>query len=731
MALNNYLRYGILSGIFLILFIPLYVSNEMFFPFISGKNFAFRIIVEIAFALWLVLAYRDIAYRPKKTWMLITFGVFVAVLALADIFGENFYRSFWSNYERMEGLIAHLHFLAYFVLLLAILKTEKLWERFFQTSLGVSAVIGVYGLLQLAGKLAIHQSGVRLDATLGNSTYLAVYMMFHIFIAVMFALRETTAKGMRYVYGAVALLDLFVLYHTATRGAILGLLGGALFTSMLLVFWKRDNRLVRNVSIGIIALAIILVGSVLVFRNSNFIKENPVLSRFATISLTETTTKSRFLIWNMSFKGVKEHPLLGWGQENYIVVFNKYYDPKLYQQEPWFDRSHNVFFDWLIAGGILGLLAYLSFFALAIYYLLRPRGVFSLSEKAVLAGLLSGYFFQNIFVFDNLTSYLMFFSILGYIAWRNGEAGALLVPAKQLKNSPKNISAPSGLVFIPVVLVVTLAIIYFANIKPILASISIIEAIKPQQAGIEKNLSLMESVFTYDTFASGEAREQLLQMAVRVQTLNIPAELKQKFFATTRKEMLVQTSENPRDARYEFFFGAFLNKFGLYDEALQHLERARALSPRKQAIIIEMANSYSGKRDFKKSLEISAEAYKLEPNYIDARTGYGIAALYARENKLAEELLLPIYGTMIILDDRIVNAYIERGEYSKVLSIWQARLKSNPENPQYRLALAATYMKIGERGKAIAEIKEVIKLYPDFKKQGEFYISEIEAGRNP
>lgn len=733
MNINNYLRYGILSGIFLILFIPLYVSNEMFFPFISGKNFAFRIIVEIAFALWLILAYRDASYRPKKTWMVIAFGIFVAILAVADIFGENFYRSFWSNYERMEGLIAQLHFLAYFVLLATALTTEKLWVRFFQTSLGVSVVMGIYGLLQLAGKLAIHQGSARLDATLGNATYLAVYMMFHVFIAAMFALRETTGKTMRYVYGAVALLDLFILYHTATRGAILGLLGGALITSTLLVFWNRENRLVKNAAIGIFAIVILSVGSVFIFRNSDFMKNNPVLSRFTSISLTETTTKSRFLIWNMSWQGVKEKPLLGWGQENYIILFNKYYDPKMYQQEPWFDRSHNVFFDWLVSGGILALLAYLSLFALAFYYLLRPGGAFSIAEKAVLSGLLAGYFFQNIFVFDNLTSYLMFFSVLGYITWRNGQAGAVSVPSKQfqIQNSSKNISVPTGRIYIPAVLVALLVIIYFANIKPILASATIIQSLQPQKEGVEKNLSLMEKVFSYNTFGSGEAREQFLQMAFKVQTINVSSELKQKFFAAVRREVLVQIDENPKDARYEFFFGTFLNKFGLYDEAIKHLERARALSPKKQAIIIELGSSFLGKREYQRAFEISAEAYKSEPNYTEARVAYGVAALYVRQDKLAEELLLPIYGTMLIPDERIINAYAERGEYGKVLSIWQARLKTNPENPQFRLALAATYLKMGEREKAIFELRGVIKLYPDFKTQGEFYIKEIQAGRNP
>ena len=68
----------------------------------------------------------------------------------------------------------------------------------------------------------------------------------------------------------------------------------------------------------------------------------------------------------------------------------------------------------------LALLAYLSFLRWPFYYLLRRGATFSVGEKSVLAGLLAGYFFQNIFVFDNMTSYLLFFSVLCYIAWRNG-----------------------------------------------------------------------------------------------------------------------------------------------------------------------------------------------------------------------------------------------------------------------------------------------------------------------
>ncbi len=44
------------GGILLIPAIVLIISNSLFFPFITGKNFTFRIIVEIIFAGWIILA---------------------------------------------------------------------------------------------------------------------------------------------------------------------------------------------------------------------------------------------------------------------------------------------------------------------------------------------------------------------------------------------------------------------------------------------------------------------------------------------------------------------------------------------------------------------------------------------------------------------------------------------------------------------------------------------------
>ena len=109
-SFEKVLRFTSLGALFAALLVPLYVSGELFFPFISGKNFAFRILIEIAFAAWLVLAFRNPSYRPRKSWLMWSILFFVAALGVSVILAEDPYKSFWSNFERMEGFIGIAHF---------------------------------------------------------------------------------------------------------------------------------------------------------------------------------------------------------------------------------------------------------------------------------------------------------------------------------------------------------------------------------------------------------------------------------------------------------------------------------------------------------------------------------------------------------------------------------------------------------------------------------------------
>jgi hypothetical protein len=153
------LRYTIYASLFLIPFIPLYVANSLFFPFITGKGFAFRILVEIAFFAWLLLAFADKKYRPTFSWVFVAYSAFVAWMFIADLFAVNAHKAIWSNFERMDGWITMIHVFLFFVVTGAVLSADKLWRNWWMTFLGASALVSLYCLLQLSGNLEIHQGG--------------------------------------------------------------------------------------------------------------------------------------------------------------------------------------------------------------------------------------------------------------------------------------------------------------------------------------------------------------------------------------------------------------------------------------------------------------------------------------------------------------------------------------------------------------------------------------------
>ena len=723
------IKYLIIGGLFLSLFLPLYISDSLFFPFITGKNFLFRIIIEFIFMLWVILAVCDKKFRPRKSLILLSLFAFIFIMVLSTIFGANPYRSFWSNYERMEGLVTYLHALAYFVVLITVLNTEKLWKWFFHTSLLVSFIIAVYGFLQLAGIKPIHQSDVRLDATLGNASYLAIYMVFHIFLALMYFLKEK--NWWKWFYIPFFLSYLIILYNTATRGAILGLVGGFfVFLFLMSIFSKERKK--KFISVASLLLILLLITIFWSFRNSSFIKQNSVLSRFSNISMEE---QSRFVIWKMSWEGFKENPVLGWGPENYNLVFNKYYQSILYKQEPWFDRAHNVFFDKLVTTGILGLLSYLGLFIFSIFYLFKRkyRENFSVTESALIFSLFAAYFFHNIFVFDNLISFIMFLIFLAYIHFHYISSEPIKIENKKIDYN-KSVDSKLAITS-PIVITVFVFLFYFINIPGYLANLNLLDALQAAANGkIQDASTKFNKALSHDSFGNSEIREQLASFSKKV--IDAPEDvaannLKLEIFEKALSEMKKQIESSPNDIRYMLFLGSLYNEGKRYGDAIDILEKTIDISPNKQQIYFELGSSYLNKKEYSKAMEILKKSFDLEPSYDEARKIYAMAAIYNRQTDLGEKILIDRYNTHKIPDSRLVNAYASIDDYEKVVQIWEKIVEQNPSNAQYRVSLAAGYLRINERMKAIEQLQKAIEIESKFKQQGEYYINEIKAGRNP
>ena len=439
--------------------------------------------------------------------------------------------------------------------------------------------------------------------------------------------------------------------------------------------------------------------------------------------MAEFQTQGRYFVWPMAVKGLLEKPIFGWGQESFNFVFNKYYDPRMFGQEEWFDRTHDIVLDWLIAGGLVGFLAYVSMYVALFYYIWRKKSSLKLSEKSILTGMMAAYIFHNIFVFDNLISYILFFSFLAYlhsISTDKNESSKIFFTKTF---SPEVINY----VLSPIAIVLTISAVYFVNVPAILANQTLIQAISPQKEGVEKNLALFNQVYSYKSFGSTEATEQLVTIADQMTTASqLPETIKTEFYNLAKAKIEEKVSQAPTDARYLVFAGSFFDRFAQSDDAIKYLNRALAESPKKQSIYFELGTAYMIKGDVTKMFELFKAAYELKPTSKESQIIYVIGGIYTKNIDILKQMSGVIDQNVIISDNRFLKAYADIGDYGSAIAILNARLAKDPKNMQYRLSLASAYATIGQKQKAIDIINSMIADDPTFKDQGNQYIKQVQ-----
>lgn len=718
MELVRYVRIGVLSCIFAIPFVVLLVTESMYFPFITGKNFTFRILVEIAFCGWVVLALASAVYRPRRSLALWLGLAFVVSIGISTLLAENPVKAFWSNFERMEGYVTILHLAAYVVVLTTVMNTEKLWRNLIYTTLGVATLVGLYSVFQLLGAAEINQGGLRIDATLGNATYFAVYMLVHAFLALYAYVRWAgESRWARIGLGALFAFFTILIFYSATRGSILGLIGGLGLAGLITIVSRNITTTVRSVGIGVLVLIFALTAGFYTVKDTTYVQNHPILSRIATISLDSGAV--RFTIWGMALEGVSERPVFGWGQEGFNYIFNKYYRSELVHQEPWFDRAHNVILDWLVAGGVVGMVLYLSLYAVLLYYLWRPGNQFDSYERALLTGLLAAYGFHNIFVFDNLLSYMLFMLVFSYITVRARTAAS--IPDNQ-----NEIVSPH--LALPVALVALVVVIYIVNVPGYASARGIIKGLSPHPEGITKNLEYFVDASKQRGMGYQEVGEQFLQFAIQLRAYNYGDQAFQaSVIQAARSTFEGVLAQAPEDARLLVFYGSFLRQLGDFAGAREYMERARLLSPKKQSILVEYGILDTAEGRYRDAIKHFTDVYDTSEQYGRVHVYLASAYLLAGQADRASEILVTFFGDDMPEDTTIANAYLQSGNYGKARTIAERIAEHNPSKDTYRF-LAGVYLEGKERERAIAALEAGKRLDPSFAAEADSYIAAIRAG---
>lgn len=713
-------------------FVPLYISQSLFFPYITGKAFVFRVLVEIAFACWVWLAINYEEYRPRKSALFYSLLFWISVVSLATIFSLNPDRSFWSNFERMEGLVSYLHLFAYFLVLSSVFKKND-WNIFFNLFLVSGIFQNFYVLFQKLGYLASPQGGFRTDGTIGNPTYLAAYLIFILAIAALLWVKSEKNTAASYFYIFMMAWTTLSIFFTASRGPVLGLLGGLILACILYLILKNPEResekyIYRSIGFGLAALVVIPL-SFWLLRDFSLIKNNDVLSRLTSLSFSERTVTSRFSIWAMSFEGVKERPVLGWGPENYALVFSKHFRPELWRQEPWFDRSHNIIFDWLINAGFLGLISYLSIFVAAFYMLLEnfKKRKNLLEEGLLLGALFVAYFFQNLFVFDNIATYLSFFAFLAFI---NSESTDL----EQINSNQKKILPKDESVFPEMIggflIVVLFSVIYFVNWRPLMVNLNLLNALRAQgQGNAEVSLELFQKALAYNSIGKQEIREQMSKFAINVGMSNLPIEFKDKTLRFVIGQAEIGVEENPMDPRAYLFLGGLYSRVGFFEQSLIALKKASELSPKKQQIYFEIADIYMQMGDMASAVSELEKSFSFDEEYDQARINLVAAYILNGQQNNADKLLMEKFGSVDVADQILVQVYSRTQNYTRLIGIWEAFVESDPKNVEYRKSLAGAYLLAGNRDGAVKALKSAIVDLPNFSAEGNNLISQIQSGK--
>lgn len=707
---------------------PLFYLRQSVYPYTFSKAFFSQAVIEIIFFLWLVIAVLDKKYWPRFRGLNLAVLIFLGVLFLTALLGEDFGRSFWSTQERNLGVFAFMHLAALF-LVLSSLRSEIQWKRIFYWSFGVSLVVVIVQFIQLKNpNILLREPAGRPGSFFGNPTFAAGYLVFNFFLALYYLL-ESKAGGFLNKFRYEKLEGLFLalvmvasvagIFITQTRGDILGLVAGIFVLMILFAFRPAEEvRVLNNPKLlKLLVLGLVLLGAFFWFtRTNDFWASVPGLSRFKDISLESESLQPRLIAINAAWQGFLEKPIFGWGFENFNLAFNKYYDPAaltVSYQETRFDKPHNLFLEILVSGGVLLASAFIYLFIILFKGLLR-RSDFIWGNLAI--AVIAAYLVRSFFVFDTIGPAMMFYLVLAYSSFKL-EKGNEAIDSR----------AGQGTIFTskPLLaggLAAALVLVYFLNFRPVLAS--------------------YYQFHGFINFVKGDSREAInnfeeaLDMAGFYSyyfTRDYAGAISEAYFfrpETVSKDEVIRviglmeevTREHPKDAYNHYALVDMYNQVSdinpekLLTLAEKEAQIALGLSPNRQQVMFSLAKTkhLQGKKE--EALALAKKALDLNRDAVDSHFYYGLLAYDSNMPEEGYKSLKKVidsgrrwktYQELLVVG----NFLADSGHLEEALELYKKAQGMDPENLEVRAKLGAAYFFLGDKESARRELGYVVERF--------------------
>lgn len=693
-------------------------------PFIFGKTAYFMCAVAGAAVFFVPLLYRGAA-APAVPFFLKLFVAYYAVLLLAAAFGEDPARSFFGEAVRMTGLVTHFFLLAFLFMLAGGIRNATQWRRIFITTGSVGLLVAALTTLEAISpflrRLFGNDDPSRLAGPIGNSIFLGMYLALVTGVLAWLAAESRTTAA-RIGWGAGAFFAAFVAATTGSRGAAAGIVVGVLVGLVTLAAVARTRRARR---FAVVALLLVLALGALAYGvgQTSFGNSRLALKRLVRISAQDFGP--RLINWQIAWQGIREHPFLGSGPENYLYVFDRHYRPELLRYgivESTSDKPHNGLIEIAVAGGALALGLFLLFWGWVCGALIRAarRGSIQPALASVGVGMVAAYLISNFFAFDTPVVQIVLMTFLAYVAHR-------LAPSPE-----KAAATPTALygATASVVAAGLAALFYLVVVRPLPS----FAASQRASEAAHRNPFVWEDAFRRIAESRHVYAGELVREHARVFILwenrgTMPDKFASAVLPLVSEALDAAIEKEPANFYMRYERGQIALIAGDHAVAEAAFRRAAELSPRRQTVAYMQAKVLllTGR---------GAEATALLKSIVDAdpRIGqshwfYGLALMQTGEREAGIAALEAARVAGRALDAReklyLIDLYAADRAYEKIAALYEELAAAEPQSAVWHARLAATYAAQGKIELAIIEARRAAELDPSYADERDAFINQL------
>ncbi len=736
------------TGIYTSLLSVFLVFKNLLFPFITSKQISFNIWIEILLVFWIAFIIKFPSYRPKWSYISFGLGAFFVAIITSSIFGVDFNLSFWGDIERMLGVFHLLHFLAFYFIIITVMRSWTDWKIFLIVSTAFAAIVSLMGLGE----------GAKAYTTIGNTAYVSGYLIFNIYFCFLLFFKEK-AQGLKWLYLLPLPIFLLEFDKANTTGALVGL-GFSVIVMFFLYGILAKNKKIKFATLSLFLFLVIFSTLTLMNKDSDFVKGNSLLNPIRGINIQKNTFQTRLISWRAALKSFKVHPILGTGHGNYAIIFDKYFNASFYnytRSETYFDRAHNNVFDILSTSGLVGLLSYLSIFVAAAYYLIigYRKKYFGIHEFVIISSLLVAYFVQNLAVFDSLVTYTGLMIVLGIIYWHYEQGEASIVEELKEKSGETTRLLSGGenlqnkeIYSLLLATLVLFTIMWQYNILPLKMLTKTIDGQRAWASGNTKaTIDTYKEALGYNTVLDRDSRTSLIRLfASNPNKFNdFPKEDRLKVADYLIDLAQINVNYNKNDSLNQMMLAQILDTSSKVvrddkaramkysDRALTAIDDSIAASPGRSPVYFQKAQILLGRGEQDKAVETLKIAYNLNTKYFDSSCHLGKTLLYMKKESEAFTYIdqcIDLGGAQLLAPAgqirNFISHYRDANDSKKVIKLYEQLVRIEGNNINNMIELAKLYAENGEIEKAIKTATKISDKDPSVKQYVDGFIENLQ-----